>query len=494
MDKKKKIIIGIAIVLAIALVVGLFFLLNKEKEPEEQEITVRYLMEKNEEYFKALDSVDVTVHYLHEWTVTTNNNITEGLWDLTCNSKKVLKTGETEARLIFTHIDGEYKNNVTHNLFIENQNGNLVSYVQEIVNNSADSGWFLNVEHPQLYNIASATDFDYIGKYWLGLDIFDEIVEVDGIRCYKVEGSINNFEKIAKHYGIYEQIGFFSDPLYSYADVEIYFREDNYRIHSFIYDFTDYWMETRANINGGNAKQGTMILEVKYNAFNTVSDIVVDEYIKESAIEELKDPLYFPVEFNENLYDIVIGDISLKICDNVSKYEGILDMTPQVYTRENGECNGYVDGGVTYINPDYLVSVDAKLPSGQKCSIVVQNISDVAVPLNECIIIGFSTAETDDIFALFKSANEKVHSKTTIKELRDILGPYNIRYDNGATSNIIWRSYIDWSELTIVINNETGNMISFSVLCFNVESKLNGETLQDVTDKLMAEQNKEQGS
>ena len=463
--KKKKTIIGAAIAVAVILIVVLILVFtNKGKEPN---LTVDYFMEKNIAYFDTLESVDVTVTIKHDWKATDKSGTTTGFIDMTANTQRDFKTNNVKTQVIHKSGNDGNESVLYHNLFIINENGEAVKYMQQI--NNIDSGWILNSENKQLESFAEATDFDYINKYRLGLHLEDEITDVNGVKCYKVSGQIFNIFKIANHYGIAHMLGYWGRPLNSHARVALYFREDNHLLHSFEYDFSEYWKENFEDVYGDGSliNEGYASLNVTYNGFNTVESIIVDEDIRNSAVEQLKDPYDDPIDLEDDLYDVKINGVDFKIGAKIEDLINGYTASPMLFSEEIGKETE--DG--FYINPHQKFTCSLEDNDGNSFLITGQNITDEVLLFTDCVLIRIEVSADNNVFKNFTLAN-RITIDTSLKEMREILGPYNMREEFDTFTNLLWRSYIDYTDIHIYLDKESGLMTSLDVYCFDIEKKL----------------------
>ena len=460
MTNKKKLFIGIAVILVVVIILLIMFL-PKDK-PEKTTIDLTYLLDVNREHFEKLESMSSEVHLHFDSCVEEEYGPNYQYLDLTANTEIDFKTNNKHT--IATYLENQSNENLdkftttTHELYIVPSDDDEMVYAKE--NN--DGGWYTSVDLPQLKQIAESKDFGYIVGYERVLTLDENIVEIDGVRCYKASGRIFNIQKILNHYNLNDLQNVTNMFFDGYADVELYFREDNHLLHSFVYDLSDYWQNEFGLISENEGKSATCnyTLTIKYNSFNNSANIVVPDVVLEESVEELKDPFEHPINIDNRYYNITLGDIVWKLGSPISEYVELANILPLFeddHIREHGEV----------VLPNQEVALLVNDGIHDSFIIWVQNINTESVPYMECRISGIDLGEMESIIKDFNIENKVTH-KTTLAEVCKVFGRYNLMTRLENAKDIYWRSAIDGVDIHLIFSNETKQIVQVQVSAFNI--------------------------
>lgn len=470
MSKKTQKILIIVAILTVIMAAAFVLICNLDNNsPETNNETIHHLFEKNREHFANLNSIETSVKMYCEYNIVGPNETDSAIINLMANTQKNYLQNSSMVQSVQKTTSNGATSTETETIYIMNEKGTTTTYSQKVLN-SIDNGWRTNAVSQQIQQIAQAEDFYLIESYESLFAMDKDLVEINGVKCYKIFGTVTDIKKIADHYDVSKWLGFYRDDIESYAFVTLFFREDNDVLSSVKYDFTNYWKDEFSVLesNKDRTLTGELSVEIIFNDFNSVDEIVVDEKIKENAVPPLKNPIKEPIDLNNQLYLLEIDTHTFKIGTKLSQYADVFKLEPLV----DSETAKYNSDGVLLIEAGETFLCNAIIQD--KGSVIIGGINNTTdtIVYTDCILNKINVSKESDVFSDFMLGKELTH-KNSVKEFREVLGPYNMYEQSDQLAFICWRSYVDYTDIEIEVDLDTGLIVDISVFCFNVEKCLN---------------------
>lgn len=466
--KTQKILIIISVLVVIVSIAAFLLIRNITNNHEIIDTKVHDLMEANREYFADLNSIDTSVKVHCEYNIVGSNETDSAIINLMANTQKNYLQNSAMVQSVQETTSNGTTSTETETIYIMNEKGTTTTYSQKVLN-SIDNGWRTNAVSQQIHQIAQAEDFYFIESYETVLELVKEPVEINGVKYYKAVGTITDIKNIANHYNVSKWLGFYRDDIESYAFVTLFFREDNDVLYSVKYDFTNYWKDEFSVLepNKDRTLSGELSVEIVFNDFNTVDEIVVDDKIKENAVPPLKNPIKEPIDLNNELYLMEIGPHPIKIGTKLSQYMDVFKLEPLI----DSETAKYNNDGILLIEAGEAFLCNATIPD--KGTVIIGGINNTTdtIVYTDCILNKINISKDSDLFSEFLLGTKLTH-ENSVKEFREILGAYNMYEQSNQLAFICWRSYVDYTDIEIEVDLDTGSIVDISVFCFNVEKYL----------------------
>ena len=458
MNKKKKIIFStIAIVLVLAIIGVILYSMFRRP-------TIDELFDKNREYFNSLESLETEIVIDFESCRIEYNKPYKLQYDCVTNVQTHLLSNTSVAKQNAISIQNDEKFDIAKTIYKVNEEDAKQLYYNEIIFN-VDSGWILDKTDEQINALMDSNDFGIIESFSNSFKIEKQLVEIDGILCYKATAKIFKPSKISNYYCVKTMLGEFVDLFMEYSfDATVYFRKDTGIIYCIVYDFTD----VQHRIFEINAQKqleyGNFYLSIYFKDFNTTHEIVVPDEIRDISKpyvgNEIEDPIdvddkHYSVSSNSN---IKIGTIAKEYSEQYKITQQVLDNTIENYEMINANEYGYLSFVDQYENY-YLVCV--------------QNCTEVPMHYLDCHIAKICVAEYNcPDFNKF-GIGESININSTIQDCKAVLGRYTKEFDNGEQIEYQWRSYIDYCEIQINFNKETGKIEYFHIWSWDLKYYMN---------------------
>lgn len=473
MSKKNKIILSVtAIVLIIAIIVTAIILLKPEGP-----LTAEKLFKENQKYFDSLTSLETEILVYYDYGLTEDTSVSNSKLNTTMNVQTHFLSGTSYIKQNFDGQQNENIFNETRTLYTVNDGDSKKEYYRETYD-TVEFAWRTNKIDEVCQRLSLSKDFELVAEFANNFTLKDNVVEIDGVRCYETTATIFKPEYISRNYDVGNLIGVFADSFLEHSiPVTVYFREDTHMIYKIIYDFTELQHKIFELQNEAKMDYGSLIVTINFKGMNTFEEITVPEDIKSVAGPYYGDEIQDPISIDLSHYELT-GAINMKIGDKARDY---LDKyTIEQYAYELDYNAEPVNGQLPQIITDtfnkgelgYLQFTDA---NGNFFKVWVSNPTDEPLHFLDCNIVKVDIAEYNNTNFYSLNIGKSLTTNSTFEDCKNVLGRYTSKFDNGRHIEYQWRSHIDYCEVLIKINKETGKIEELQLYVWDLNNFFNAQ-------------------